>query len=113
MNLESQELRKLTTDKEEIQASIALITPELDELRNTQLDEGSITSATKILETEWLLFITESESLLSQMDNMSLAMSKKLAIGLTKNDSVVFISELKDLQASIKKLSSEPVQAHR
>ena len=106
----SQELRKLTTDKEEVQASIALITPELDELRNTQLDEGSITSATKILETEWLLFITESESLLSQMDSMSLSMSKKLEIGLTKNDSVVFISELKDLQASIKKLSSEPVR---
>ena len=106
----SQELRKLTTDKEEIQASIALITPELDELRNTQLDEGSITSATKILETEWLLFITESESLLSQMDSMSLSMSKKLEIGITENDSAVFIAELKDLQASIKKLSSEPAR---
>ena len=74
----SQELKKLTTNKEEIQASISLITPELDKLRNTQLDEGRITSATKILETEWLLFITESESLLSQMDNMSLSMSNKL-----------------------------------
>ena len=103
-----QELRKLTMDNEEIKASIALITPELDELRNIQLDEGNITSATKILETEWLLFITESELLLSQMDNMSLAMSKKLALGLTKNDSAIFIAELKDLQASIKKLSSEP-----
>ena len=44
------------------------------------------------------------------MDNMSLAMSKKLAIGLTKNDSAIFIAELKDLQASIKKLSSEPAR---
>ena len=74
------------------------------------MDEGSITSATKILETEWLLFITESESLLSQMDNMSLSMSKKLEIGLTKDDSDVFIAELKGLQASIKKLSSEPAR---
>ena len=106
----TQELKNLTADKEEIQTSIALISPELDELRNTQLDEGSITSATKILETEWLLFITESESLLSQMDNMSLSMSKKLEIGLTKDDSDVFIAELKGLQASIKKLSSEPAR---
>ena len=106
----TQELKNLTADKEEIQTSIALISPELDELRNIQLDEGSITSATKILETEWLLFITESESLLSQMDNMSLSMSKKLEIGLTKDDSDVFIAELKGLQASIKKLSSEPAR---
>jgi chromosome segregation protein len=106
----TQELKNLTADKEEIQTSIALISPELDELRNTQLDEGSITSATKILETEWLLFITESESLLSQMDNMSLSMSKKLEIGLTKDDSDIFIAELKGLQASIKKLSSEPAR---
>ena len=106
----TQELKNLTADKEEIQTSIALISPELDELRNIQLDEGSITSATKILETEWLLFITESESLLSQMDNMSLSMSKKLEIGLTKDDSDIFIAELKGLQASIKKLSSEPAR---
>ena len=106
----SQELKKLTTNKEEIQASISLITPELDKLRNTQLDEGRITSATKILETEWLLFITESESLLSQMDNMSLSMSNKLETGLTKGDLDAFTSELKELKVSIKKLSSEPVR---
>ncbi len=58
-----QDLKKLTNDKNAIQKSISLIAPELDELRNIQLDEGSITSATKILETEWLLFITESKSL--------------------------------------------------
>ena len=104
----TQELKKLTEDKEEIQMSIALISTELDQLRNTKLDEGGITSATKILETEWLLFITESESLLSQMDNMSLSMSKKLEIGLTKDDSDVFIAELKGLQAAVKELSSEP-----
>ncbi|MDG2457154.1 MAG: AAA family ATPase [SAR86 cluster bacterium] len=106
----TQELKNLTADKQEIQTSIALISPELDELRNTQLDEGSITSATKILETEWLLFITESESLLNQMDNMSLSMSKKLEIGLTKDDSDVFIAELKGIQATVKKLSSEPAR---
>jgi chromosome segregation ATPase len=106
----TQELKNLTADKEEIQTSIALISTELDQLRNTKLDEGGITSATKILETEWLLFITESESLLSQMDSMSLSMSKKLEIGLTKDDSDVFIAELKGLQAVVKKLSSEPAR---
>ena len=106
----TQELKNLTEDKEEIQTSITLISTELDQLRNTKLDEGGITSATKILETEWLLFITESESLLSQMDNMSLSMSKKLEIGLTKDDSDVFIAELKGLQAAVKKLSSEPAR---
>ena len=44
------------------------------------------------------------------MDSMSLSMSKKLEIGITENDSAVFIAELKDLQASIKKLSSEPAR---
>ena len=110
LELRSQELKKLITNKEEIQASISLIAPELDKLRNTQLDEGSITSATKILETEWLLFITESESLLSQMNNMSLSMSDKLEAGLTEGDLDAFTSELKELKVSIKKLSSEPVR---
>jgi chromosome segregation ATPase len=105
-----QDLKKLTNDKNSIQKSISLIAPELDELRNIQLDEGSITSATKILETEWLLFITESKSLLNQMDKISLSISNKLDSGLTKEDSSSFVSDLKKLKISINKLSSEPVR---
>jgi len=105
-----QDLKKLTNDKNAIQKSISLIAPELDELRNIQLDEGSIASATKILETEWVLFITESKSLLNQMDKISLSISNKLDSGLTKEDSSSFVSDLKRLKISINKLSSEPAR---
>ena len=44
------------------------------------------------------------------MEDMSLLMSDKLETGLTKDDSEAFISKLKELKISIKKLSSEPTR---
>ena len=104
------EFLRLRAEREQVEKSISLIAPELEELRKNELDDGKVASTTKILEAEWLLFINESESLLNRMQKVSESMLVKASLGITKEETNKFLIEIETLREGVKSLSSEPLR---
>ena len=104
------ELSNLYSKKEILEQSISVVIPELEKLRNGDQDEAGTTSTTKVLEAEWLLFITQSESLLGKMQNLSETMLGKVGSGISSEDIKIYLDEIDNLKQSIQDLSEEPLR---
>ena len=103
------ELKNLEEDKLETEASISLIAPELEELRNKKSEEGH-SSSSKDIETEWLLFITESEKILNEIEKIAQSITKGLDNELLQVERQNILNEIEVLKTSIKDLSNEPAR---
>ena len=104
------ELSNLYSKKEVLEQSISVVIPELEKLRNGDQDEAGATSTTKVLEAEWLLFITQSESLLGKMQNLSETMQDKVGSGISSEDIKIYLDEIDSLKQSLQDLSEEPLR---
>ena len=103
------ELKNLEEDKLETEESISLIAPELEELRNKKSEEGH-SSSSKDIETEWLLFITESEKILNEIEKIAQSITKGLDNELLQEEKQNILSEIEALKISIQDLSNEPAR---
>ena len=103
------EVAKSSEQIERLEESISLITPELEQLREKQLQENSQDSEIEEIEMDWDNFSNDLINLLDKLRKAEAELLSLMASGKVSKENVLHDTGLKEVEGSLDSLSSIPL----
>ena len=100
------EVAKSSEQIERLEESISLITPELEQLREKQLQENSQDSEIEEIEMDWDNFSNDLINLLDKLRKAEIKLLALMASGKVSQENVLHDTGLKEVEGSLDSLSS-------
>ena len=107
--IKNNELEKLSKEKEELKASIAVISSELEKLRKKQLTDVNSDSQVESLEEEWGDFSNKLTNLSNKLKEVEKKLLFQVASGRITEQGILSDSGLKQVEASLNTLAKIPL----
>ena len=107
--IKNNELEKLSKEKEELKASIAVISSELEKLRKKQLTDVNSDSQVESLEEEWGDFSNKLTNLSNKLKEVEKKLLFQVASGRITEQGLLSDSGLKQVEASLNTLAKIPL----